>query len=54
MLASPHQFFVRIREASHAFQGVMKATLPRGEAYEFLELGAALERADDDDAPAAR
>ncbi len=37
----PHQFFVRIREASHAFQGVMKATLPRGEAYEFLELGAA-------------
>ena len=40
------QFFVRIREASHAFQGVMKATLPRGEAYEFLELGAHLERAD--------
>jgi uncharacterized alpha-E superfamily protein len=46
VLASPHQFFVRIREASHAFQGVMKATLPRGEAYEFLELGAHLERAE--------
>ena len=46
MLASPHDFFVRIREGSHAFQGVMKATLPRGEAYEFLELGAHLERAD--------
>ncbi len=46
VLASPHEFFVRIREASHAFQGVMKATLPRGEAYEFLELGAHLERAD--------
>jgi uncharacterized alpha-E superfamily protein len=46
VLASPHAFFVRIREASHAFQGVMKATLPRGEAYEFLELGAHLERAD--------
>jgi uncharacterized alpha-E superfamily protein len=46
VLASPHQFFVRIREASHSFQGVMKATLPRGEAYEFLELGAALERAE--------
>jgi uncharacterized alpha-E superfamily protein len=46
VLASPHDFFVRIRESSHAFQGVMKATLPRGEAYEFLELGAHLERAD--------
>jgi uncharacterized alpha-E superfamily protein len=46
VLASPHAFLIRIREASHAFQGVMKATLPRGEAYEFLELGAYLERAD--------
>jgi uncharacterized alpha-E superfamily protein len=46
VLASPHDFFVRIREGSHAFQGVMKATLTRGEAYEFLELGAHLERAD--------
>jgi uncharacterized alpha-E superfamily protein len=46
VLASPHDFFVRIREGSHAFQGVMKATLPRGEAYEFLELGVHLERAD--------
>jgi uncharacterized alpha-E superfamily protein len=45
-LAAPHDFFVRIREGSHAFQGVTKATLPRGEAYEFLELGANLERAD--------
>lgn len=46
VLASPHDFFVRVREGSHAFQGVMKATLSRGEAYEFLELGAHLERAD--------
>jgi len=46
VLASPHEFFVRIREGSHAFQGVMKATLARGEAYELLELGALLERAD--------
>jgi uncharacterized alpha-E superfamily protein len=45
VLASPHEFFVRIREGSHAFQGVTKATLPRGEAYEFLELGTHLERA---------
>jgi uncharacterized alpha-E superfamily protein len=46
VLASPHDFLVQIREGSHAFQGVMKATLPRGEAYEFLELGTHLERAD--------
>jgi uncharacterized alpha-E superfamily protein len=46
VLASPHEFFVRIREGSHAFQGVMKATLARGEAYEFIELGTHLERAD--------
>jgi uncharacterized alpha-E superfamily protein len=45
VLASPHEFLVGIREGSHAFQGVMKATLPRGEAYELLELGAYLERA---------
>jgi len=45
-LAAPHDFFVRIREGSHAFQGVMKATLPRGEAYEFVELGTHLEGAD--------
>jgi uncharacterized alpha-E superfamily protein len=43
---APHEFLVRVREGSHAFQGVMKATLSRGEAYEFLELGAHLERAD--------
>jgi uncharacterized alpha-E superfamily protein len=40
-----HELFGRIREGSHAFQGVMKATLARGETYEFLELGAHLERA---------
>jgi len=46
LLAAPYDFFVRIREGSHAFQGVTKATMPRGEGYEFLELGAHLERAD--------
>jgi uncharacterized alpha-E superfamily protein len=46
VFAGPHDFFVRIREGSHAFQGVMQAMLPRGEAYEFLQLGAQLERAD--------
>jgi uncharacterized alpha-E superfamily protein len=46
VLAGPHDFLGRIRQGSHGFQGVTKATLPRGEAYEFLELGAHLERAD--------
>jgi uncharacterized alpha-E superfamily protein len=46
VLRAPHGFFVRVREGSHGLQGVMSATLPRGEAYEFLELGAHLERAD--------
>lgn len=46
VLEAPHEFLVRIREGSHAFQGVTKATLSRGEAFEFLELGAHLERAD--------
>jgi uncharacterized alpha-E superfamily protein len=46
VLEAPHDFLVRVREGSHAFQGVTKATLSRGEAYEFLALGAHLERAD--------
>ncbi len=46
LLAAPHEFFLRIREGSHAFQGVTKATMPRGEGYEFLQLGSHLERGD--------
>jgi uncharacterized alpha-E superfamily protein len=46
ILANPHDFLERIRDGSYAFQGVMKATLARGEAYEFIELGTHLERAD--------
>jgi len=42
----PHELFERVRRGSHGFQGVMKATLPRGETYDFLDLGAHLERAD--------
>ncbi len=45
-LARPHDFLMRIQDGSYALQGVIKATLPRGEAYEFLELGSLLERAD--------
>src|SRR6187551_1723686 len=46
VLEAPHEFLVRVREGSHAFHGVTAATLSRGEAFEFLELGAHLERAD--------
>ena len=46
VLHAQHQLFVRVRQGSHAFQGVMRATLPRGEAYELLRLGAHVERAD--------
>jgi uncharacterized alpha-E superfamily protein len=45
VLRAPHGFFARIRESSHAFQGITKATMPHGEAYEFIELGTHLERA---------
>jgi uncharacterized alpha-E superfamily protein len=45
VLHAPHDFFARIREGSHAFQGIAKATLPHGEGYAFLELGGHLERA---------
>jgi uncharacterized alpha-E superfamily protein len=45
VLRAPHGFFARIRQSSHAFQGITKATMPHGEAYEFIELGTHLERA---------
>jgi uncharacterized alpha-E superfamily protein len=41
-----HDLFAGVREGSHSFQGTMRATLPRGEAYEFVELGHHVERAD--------
>ncbi len=41
-----HQLFVRVRQGSQGFGGVMNATLPRGEAFELLQLGARIERAD--------
>src|SRR5262249_12498545 len=40
------ELFVRVRDGSHGLQGLIRSTLPRGEAYEFLELGAHIERAD--------
>jgi len=43
---SPHVFFTYIRERSAAFSGTADATLSRDEAYHFLALGRAIERAD--------
>lgn len=39
-------FFDWVRERSHLFRGVAEATMPRGDAYNFMRLGTLLERAD--------
>lgn len=39
-----HGFFVRLRERGMLFEGVRHATMLHEEAYEFMQLGAALER----------
>jgi uncharacterized alpha-E superfamily protein len=46
VLAGPHDFFVRLRQDSHAFQGTTGATMSRGAGYAFMQLGRHLERAD--------
>jgi len=46
VLSGPHEFFRQMRDGSQAFQGVTEATLPHGEAYEFIQVGKYLERAD--------
>jgi uncharacterized alpha-E superfamily protein len=45
VLRAPHNFLARIREASQSFQGIARATMPHEEPYEFMQLGAYLERA---------
>jgi uncharacterized alpha-E superfamily protein len=42
----PHSYFLRIREASQLFQGMVKSTQPRDEAFHWMQLGKYLERAD--------
>ncbi len=42
----PHQFFVDIMNASHAFIGITDATMTHGEGWHFGRLGRMLERAD--------
>lgn len=42
----PSEFFDRIKQASHLFQGLTDATFQRNEGWDFLEIGKYLERAD--------
>ena len=46
VLGGPYEFFRRIREGSHAFLGVTSATMPRGDGFQFVQIGTHLERAD--------
>jgi uncharacterized alpha-E superfamily protein len=41
-----HAFFRRIREDSQQFQGIVQSTFPHDEAYQWIQLGKFLERAD--------
>jgi uncharacterized alpha-E superfamily protein len=45
-LASPHEFFARIKSDSHLFAGVTDGTMSHSEAWHFCQLGRMLERAD--------
>ena len=43
---SPHEFFTRVIFGSHLFQGITDATMTHGEGWDFIRIGAFLERAD--------
>ncbi|MGA1368977.1 MAG: alpha-E domain-containing protein [Blastocatellia bacterium] len=42
----PYEFFDQIRYGSWAFQGITAETMTHGDAYEFIQLGKLMERAD--------
>lgn len=44
--SGPHEFFARIKQASHLFQGLTGATYSRSEGWEFIQFGKYIERAD--------
>jgi uncharacterized alpha-E superfamily protein len=46
LFASPHEFFKRVVTGSHLFQGITDATMTHGEGWDFIRIGALLERAD--------
>ena len=43
---SAHEFFKRIVDGSHLFQGISDATMTHGEGWEFMQMGKHLERSD--------
>lgn len=43
---SPHEYCRRVIAGSHLFQGITDATMTHGEGWEFIRIGALLERAD--------
>jgi len=46
LASSPHEFFKRVVNGSHLFQGITEATMTHGEGWEFIRIGTLLERAD--------
>lgn len=46
VLREPHDFFGKVRDGSHAFQGVTHATMPHGDGFQFIQLGKHVERCD--------
>lgn len=46
LATSPHEFFTRVMFGSHLFQGTTDATMTHGEGWDFIRIGAFLERAD--------
>lgn len=46
VLSNSTGYYERIRRATHAFHGIASATTLRGEAWDFMDLGRHLERAD--------
>lgn len=40
------EFFAKVRDGSHAFQGITNETMTHGEPYQFIQLGKHIERAE--------
>jgi uncharacterized alpha-E superfamily protein len=43
--ASPHDFYLSVREESHLFQGITDATMNHNQGWHFIQLGRYMERA---------
>src|SRR5262249_24440967 len=44
--SGPYEFYNEIRQSSHLFQGITETTIPRREAWELIQVGKFIERAD--------